>query len=204
MALTRRTRARSGRRHEDRTAPASGSSSIRHVAGVAPIVLSLAMAGCAARGPDPVRDTPARPRGTTELERIPSPPPAAAPSGPGPLTRRPPPLALPETIHQPPPGYPESAVGDRVACRASILYHVQTDGSARLVRLEWEAAPPESYRGAFESAIRAAVETWRFEPAYQLVFTERPEGPVYEKRRVPHAAGARLRFRVEDGKPVVD
>jgi len=167
-----------------------------------PVALVLAAAtllGCAARSP---ADLDARKVGRAELEPLPPPDPgrpveasalALAPEG------------AAKTLIQALPAYPDAALSDAVDCRAELLYHIETDGSATLVRLEWNPPPPAGHVAGFEASIRDAVATWRFEPAYQLRLKERADGGMtYEKRLIPKARRVAVRFRVEDGKAVVE
>lgn len=162
----------------------------------------IGLAGCAHRHLE-VDQEPPQGLGTTEIEILPPPEPETAP--PRDVRKRPPPEAAPQTISQALPTYPARALEDRVACAAQLLYHIQTDGSATLVRLNWDPAPPPGHEEAFESAIRDAVATWEFVPAYQLRFKELPDGsPSFEKRLIPKARRAVIRFRVEAGQPIVE
>jgi hypothetical protein len=117
----------------------------------------------------------------------------------------PPAEGAPETLSQGLPVYPDSAIADGVACTARFLYHIETDGSATVVRLEWDLAPPPHHVETFESAIRDAVATWRFVPAFQLVYKETSDGKKgFEKPLIPKAGRALIRFRVEDGRGIVE
>jgi hypothetical protein len=140
--------------------------------------------------------------GRTDLELLPSPEPErTADVNPASL----PPEAAPETVSQALPTYPSLAINDGVACTAELLYHIETDGSATLVRLTWDLPPPADHVDAFESAINDAVAAWEFVPGFQLRFKERADGTMsYEKHLIPKARRAAIRFRVEGGKGVVE
>lgn len=103
------------------------------------------------------------------------------------------------------PSYPEAALPSEVACSAKLLYHIQTDGSAWLVRLEWAVPPPQDHRDSFEEALSEAVAEWRFTPARELAPKKMPDGSIEpEPRPIPTAVNAIIRFRMEEGKPVVE
>jgi hypothetical protein len=58
---------------------------------------------------------------------------------------------------------------------------------------------------AFERAIRDAVEGWRFEAAQRLLLRTLPDGSGgFERRPIPVARHAIVRFRVEGGRPIVE
>jgi len=166
-----------------------------------PVLLALIpWVGCAHRA-ETIESPSGIHVGRTDLEVLPPEPPPPALRD---QSKRPPPEAAPETLSQALPAYPVSALEDGVSCTARLLYHIQTDGSAELVSLEWELAPPGEHREAFEPAILAAVGTWEFAPAYQLRLRIQPdESAHFEKRPIPKAAHALVRFQVEDGQPVV-
>jgi len=111
----------------------------------------------------------------------------------------------PTPITQNLPIYPESALEAAVACVARILYHVETSGQATLVRLEWKEPPPTEYLIMFEEAIRTAISQWAFHPAIRIV-PERQDDDSIEavQTPVPKALHALIRFRVENGKAVVE
>ena len=93
----------------------------------------------------------------------------------------------------------------QVACSARVLYHIETSGSATLVRLEWDAPPPEQHREAFELAIQEAMAEWEFQPAMRVRGKKLPDGStVPETRLVPKASYAVIRFRVVEGRGVVE
>jgi hypothetical protein len=164
------------------------------------VVAATILVGCAARRVPP--DVDAQGVGTAELDLLPSPEPER-PAGVAPT--RLPPEAAPETVSQALPTYPNSALNEGVTCTAELLYHIETNGSATLVRLTWNLPPPSDHRDAFESAINDAVTTWEFTPGYQLILVERADGTMrYEKRLIPKARRAMIRFRVEGGKGVVE
>lgn len=103
------------------------------------------------------------------------------------------------------PDYPASALGDEIACSVEILYHVQTDGSVRIVRLDWRLMPPREHLQAFEDALAAAVAGWRFEPAWRYRQVEDEEGkPRFVVQKIPSAQRVLIRFRVEHGQAVVE
>jgi len=164
------------------------------------VVAATILVGCAARRVP--SDVDAQGVGTAELELLPSPEPERA-ADVAPTTL--PPEAAPETVSQALPTYPNAAVNDGVACTAELLYHIETDDSATLVRLTWDLPPPSDHLDAFETAINDAVATWEFAPGYQLRLVERADGTMsYEKRPIPKARRAVIRFRVEGGKGVVE
>ncbi len=118
---------------------------------------------------------------------------------------RPPAQTAPKTLTQPLPAYPESALADEVSCSARILYHIETDGLATLVRLGWDVPPPDAHAAAFESSIHDAVAAWRFDPATRLNPGRRPDGVVtYSRQVIPKAVNVLIRFRVEGGRAVVE
>ena len=141
--------------------------------------------------------------GTSDLEVLPPPPREPPPEGYTPRLR--PPETPPETRRQSLPGYPESAVAFEVKCTARLLYHIQTDGSATLVRLEWEVPPPPEHLTRFEEKIQEAVASWEFIPAKKWVPTKMHDGSTTTvPHPIPKAERAVVRFRVEDGAGVVE
>ncbi len=164
------------------------------------LFLALSVLGCAGRKS---ADLTPRRSGTAELEVLP--PPEFPPPPPGYKPSSLSPQIPPETIERPLPSYPDSALADEVACTARLLYHVETNGSARLVRLEWDLRPPEGHVASFESAIRDAVARWEFVPAVRFTRKEQPGKPTrYEKHVIPKAGRVLIRFRIADGKAVVE
>jgi len=165
------------------------------------LAAALLLEGCRRK---PVQATPPPPeRGTSELEILPAEqvPRATDPERKKVLA----PESAPGTVRQDLPGYPETALGDAVECTATVLYHIETDGSARLVRLEWELEPPAEHVAAFEDAIRTAVGSWLFEPAKRYRFKEVADGSFrYDEQVIPKAARAIVRFRVVAGRGVVE
>ena len=103
------------------------------------------------------------------------------------------------------PDYPRQALPSEQACAARILYHVEEDGSATLVRLEWDQAPDTSYLKLFEGTIRDAIAGWEFSPAHRLTIYENQDG-VMESKAIPikYADRVIIRFRVVDGRGVVE
>ncbi len=145
---------------------------------------------------------PARPReGSSSLENVQ--PPA---SDPLPRDRKPPPLVIPPApFVQPLPVYPSQALEAEVACSARLLYHVERDGTARLVRLEWESAPPQEHLEVFEASIRNAIANWDFAPAQKIVPVKQPDGSIEpDGQPVPYAQHAIVGFRVVEGRGVVE
>ncbi len=137
--------------------------------------------------------------GTSEIEHF-RPPPEESRTG-----RRPALIIPPGPLEQPLPEYPETAVAGEVACVARILYHVETTGEARLVRLEWDEAPPQAHVAVFEDAVRTALSRWSFTPAVRIVPKRMEDGSIEPRRTpVPNAQHALIRFRVEDGKAIVE
>lgn len=116
----------------------------------------------------------------------------------------PPPQAAPTTLEQALPEYPQAALTDEVACSAEVLYHIETDGGARLVRLEWEIAPPDEHRAVFETAIRDAIAGWRFVPAKRIRRDFDADGKLHwEEQPIPKAKRALIDFRVVEGRGTV-
>ncbi len=164
------------------------------------LLLTISLTGCASRK-NLVTETTQRRIGTADLEHLP-------PPTPEPLRKdqKPAPLVLPpHPVTQSLPQYPQGVVEAEVSCSARLLYHVERDGSATLVRLEWEAAPPDEHLKAFEAAIRTATATWEFVPARKVVPVAQPDGSIEpEMQPVAEARRAIIRFRVEGGKGVVE
>ena len=143
------------------------------------------------------------PIGTSDLEVLPPSPREPLPEGYKPKLR--PPESPPETLDQPLPEYPESALPDEVGCVARLLYHILKDGSATLVRLEWDEPPPPEHQGSFEDSIREAMLGWRFIPAKKWVPTKMEDGSTTTvPQAIPKAERAIVRFRMEDGRGVVE
>lgn len=161
---------------------------------------ALDLSACASRKA-PVIEVDQPRVGIADLETIP-------PSAPEPLPKgqKPPPMVLPpEPLSQSPPQYPKSAIEEEISGRAKLLYHVERDGSATLVRLEWLSAVPENHLEAFESAIETAVAGWTFTPARRIVPVTQPDGSIEpEMQPVAQAFRVIVRFRVEDGAGVVE
>jgi hypothetical protein len=88
---------------------------------------------------------------------------------------------------------------------ARILYHIEVDGSATLVRLEWDPAPDNDYIKLFEGSIQTAMAGWEFAPAHRIMTTEHPDGSI-DSKAVPIKSADRviIRFQVIDGKGVVE
>ena len=165
-------------------------------------MVALGLPSCSTRRP-PVVDMSQPGTGTAELEILPAVEPQS--SYQTDAQKRPPPETAPQTLSQSLPTYPPSALEHGVACSARLLYHIQTDGSATLVRLAWDSSPPQEHLEAFESAIRAAVATWEFKPAMQLRLKTLADGSArFDKRVIPKAGHAIIRFRVDEGKAVID
>ena len=158
-------------------------------------LLLIVPIACAHRGNAELRT------GAAEIELLP-PPVRIAPQGHEPPFR---PELGPIELRQDLPAYPLSALGDAVACTARLLYHIETDGSASLVRLEWDEPPPPEHTDAFVSAIDAAMARWEFEPGRRWIKRTQPDGTSKrEMQLIPKSGRALIRFRVDDGKPVVD
>jgi hypothetical protein len=139
--------------------------------------------------------------GTSDIEHLSPAAPESRPEG----EKRPPLIYPPEPLQQEAPEYPREALDSEVSCAARLLYHVESDGSASLVRLEWEKAPPEKFLATFDAAIRAAVAAWEFEPAQRVEPEKLPNGAIEPKMTpVPSAHRALIRFRVVDGRGVVE
>ena len=103
------------------------------------------------------------------------------------------------------PAYPESVVTEGVSCAATLLYHIQKDGSVSLVRLGWDDPPPPEYEDRFEGEIRTAMLEWRFIPAKKWVPTELEDGSIdLVPHPIPKAERAIVRFRVEQGRGIVE
>jgi outer membrane biosynthesis protein TonB len=113
--------------------------------------------------------------------------------------------SAPKTLAQALPNYPKTALADSVDCRVRLLFHIEIDGTARMVRLAWEHAPPVPHVAAFESAIHSAVATWQFEPAKRYDYRMDDEGKIdVSGKPIPKARNAIISFRVENGRPVVE
>jgi len=141
--------------------------------------------------------------GTVGLEDLP--PPEIAPSRLASPSARPSAEVPAQTLLQALPRYPDAALGDEVHCTARLLYHIEVDGTASLVRLEWDPAPAAEYREAFEKAIREAVATWSYTAARRYRWKKNPDGSLeFEERAIPTARRAIIRFRVEKGRGVVE
>ena len=166
------------------------------------IPLVLLLCGCQGRT---VRTTPQPPEqtGTAEMELL------------GPPERRDPTpadldLTRPMDIQAIPrrqgkPDYPPQALPTGQACAARILYHVEVDGSATLVRLEWDKAPDTSYLKLFEDSIRDAMAGWEFSPAHRLMIHEDQNGVLGSKAiPIKYADRVIIRFSVLDGKGIVE
>jgi hypothetical protein len=166
---------------------------------VAWLVLLLALLIACAGGKKPA----VQPTGTSDLEVLPPPPYEPPPEG-ARLKRGP--LVLPyEVEDRSSPGYPEAALADEIACSARLLYHILRDGSAKLVRLEWEAPPPPEYETAFEEEILQAMASWRYTPARKMVPVKHEDGSTeLVLEPVPKAERAIVRFRVEQGRGIVE
>jgi len=163
-------------------------------------LIASALLSCArSRTPE----TQPAPSGTSDLEILPPPPQEPAPEGSRPQRGR---IVIPPVPKKlAPPRYPDAAVSDGIACVAQLLYHIETDGTAKLVRLEWEDPPPPEHLTEFEETIRAAVSEWAYIPAIRLVPTKMPDGStVTERRPVPKARHAVVRFRVVNGEGVAE
>ncbi len=166
------------------------------------VAIALALTGCAGRRTSP--DDASQPRfGTADLEILPPPPSQPPPEGYEPKVR--PPESAPVVRRQGLPRYPESALQSEVTCTARLLYHIQTDGSATLVLLEWDVPPPDEHLKAFEKAIKEAVGGWEFTPARRYVSTKMPDTSIrLVPKTIPKAGRALIRFRVEKGRAVVE
>lgn len=178
------------------------TSPLQHLTAVV-LVGVIGVASCAHRSPT-VDNQQRTDVGTVALELVP--PPVTEVTAPTQGQQTLSPEAAPETVSQALPTYPSSALEDRIACTVQLLYHIQTDGSATVARLEWNPGPPQIHVEAFESAIRDAVGNWEFIPAYQMRSKRGADGNVtsFEKHLIPKARDAVIRFRVEDGKAIVE
>ena len=158
-------------------------------------LLFIVPIACAHRGNVELRT------GAAEIELLP-PPTRTAPEGQRPPHR---PEVGPIEIRQDLPVYPPSALEDGIACTARLLYHIETGGNASLVRLQWDDPPPPEHTNAFAASIESAMATWEFEPARRWILRTQPDGT--EKREmqvIPKSGRALIRFRVDNGRPVVD
>ena len=82
---------------------------------------------------------------------------------------------------------------------------VTASGQATLVRLEWDEPPPAAYVSEFEEAIRTAISQWSFIPAVRIVPKTRADDSIeFNRTPIPNAQHAFIRFRVEDGKAIVE
>jgi hypothetical protein len=159
----------------------------------------LAAIGCAAKKPAQVQT--AQLVGISQIDHF-QPPPEGSPAKMG---KRPPLVLPPEPLQQTLPEYPEAALGDAIACVARVLYHVETSGNATLVRLAWVEPPPAEHIADFEEAIGTGISKWRFIPALRVVPEKQTDGSIEPMETpVPTAQHAFVRFRVEDGKAVVE
>jgi hypothetical protein len=139
--------------------------------------------------------------GTSDIEHLSGPASGPRPEG----VKRPPLIYPPQPLRQEPPEYPPEALDSEIGCTARLLYHVEKDGSPSLVRLEWEVTPPDQFLETFDATVRTAVEAWEFKPAYKIVPVELPDGAIEpEIIQVPSAHRALIRFRVIDGRGVVE
>jgi len=157
-------------------------------------VSSVACAGARAPHVDPT--------GTSDLE-IPPPPREPLPEGYEPRLR--PPESAPEVLDRASPRYPDAALADEVACAARLLYHILTDGSVALVRLEWEEPPPLEVQAAFEESIQEAIAGWRYNPGRKWIPTKLEDGSTTTvPQSIPKAERALVTFRVEGGQGIVE
>jgi len=162
------------------------------------IAVLVAASGCAQRMRESV--TPDSSVGRSQIEPL---APTASDFRPG--QKRAPRIIPPQVLAQHLPQYPSSALGDGVTCVARILYHIEVSGQATLVRLEWDIAPPADHLEAFEKSIVDAVALWAFHAAYRIIPETRDDGSIEPRNQsIPQAQHALVRFRVEDGKPVVE
>jgi len=165
-----------------------------------PIALAalLIASGCAQRMQEPA--SPGSFIGKTQIEPL---APTASDFRPG--QKRAPLIIPPRILAQSLPQYPSGALEDGVACTARILYHVEVSGQATLVRVEWDVAPPSIHLGAFENSIADAVASWSFTAADRIIPEMQEDGSIESQiQPVPQAQHALIRFRVEDGKAVVE
>jgi len=166
--------------------------------GTALILIVVGLTACAGAKAPPVQ-----PMGSSELEILPPPPYEPLPEGVRPTLR--PPETPPKVQDRMPPSYPDSALSEEIACAAKLLYHIQKDGSVTLVRLEWDEPPPSRFEESFEEEIRTAMLAWRFIPAKKLVPTTLEDGSIdLVPHPIPKAERAIVRFRVQEGRGIVE
>ena len=169
-----------------------------------PILAAMVLlaTGCKIVPPDTFPRSP-EPTGSSEMEIL-GPPPRREPT-PEDL-RRPPHFETPaHARRQGKPEYPLEGLSTSQECMARILYHIEVDGSATLVRLEWDPAPGDGFLKLFEDSIREAITGWEFSPSHRLVPTEQPDGSI-EPKAVPIKSADRviIRFSVIEGRGVVE
>jgi hypothetical protein len=168
----------------------------RYLANVV-LILVTATTGCASRKPP---EQPVPHVGTARMDHF-QPPATQSPR----VGVAAPMVVPPRARTQVLPAYPEAALDEAVACVARILYHVETSGRATLVRLEWAEPPPTQHLEAFEESIRNAVSEWTFHPAVRIEREQRADGSIEGvTTSQPKALHAFVRFRVEDGKAIVE
>ncbi len=154
--------------------------------------------GCAQRTQDLAK--PRSSVGKTQIEPL---APTASDFRPG--QKRAPLIIPPQILAQHLPQYPGSALEDAVACTARILYHVEVSGTATLIRVGWDVAPPPVHLDAFEKSLADAVARWAFNAAYRIIPETRDDGSIETRHQpIPQAHHALVRFRVEDGQAVVE
>jgi hypothetical protein len=160
------------------------------------------LAGCNTVSPDTVPKPP-EPTGSSEMEIL-GPPPRREPT-PADLDRGYPTDLQAFARRQEKPSYPMEALPFVQSGTARILYHIEVDGSATLVRLEWDPGPDDDYLKLFEDSIQTAMAGWEFAPAHRIMTTEHPDGSI-DSNAVPIKSADRviIRFQVIDGKGVVE
>ena len=169
-----------------------------------PILLAalLLPSGCRNRLPQTTPHTP-QTAGTSEMELL-GPPPRREPT-PEDLDINHPMDIKAVPRRQGKPAYPPAGLPTEQACIARVLYHVEPDGSATLVHLEWDVPPGDAFTKLFEASIRDAIAGWEFSPAHRIITTEFPDGSRdSEAIPIKYADRAVIRFRVLEGRGVVE
>ena len=170
----------------------------KRIARLLGLALLVTAVGCVAHKP-PSQQAPAS-VGTSQMDHF-APPTSSSPR----IGKRPPLVIPPRPTVQSLPIYPKTALDDAVACVARILYHVEMSGEATLVRLEWDEPPPVEHLVDFEEAIGAAVAEWKFHAAFRIIPETQDDGSIEPVQKLlPKALHALIRFRVENGAPIVE
>jgi len=160
------------------------------------MVLATVNFGCAAR--QPTLDDPTSRSGSAQIQDF-QPESDSSATGPPRL------VIPPSALKRPLPEYPEPALDEEIACTARLLYHVEASGAVKLVRLEWDVPPPPHHLAAFEASISEAISHWDYTPAVRIGVMKQPDGSVKSTyTTIPKAQHSLIRFRVVEGRGVVD